>query len=346
MSNVSAIIGRNGPVKKPTLKDVAQAAGVSEMTASRALRKAGDVSEATRQKIRTVAAGLGYVPNRIAGSLASRSVDLVGVVVPSLSSFVFPELLAGVSSKLTDSDLQPVIGVTNYNMDEEHRVVREMMSWRPKGLIIAGLEHSAATIKLLKAADIPIVEVMDIDGDPIDFCVGISHIVAGRRAAEAIIERGYKNIGFIGTKMPFDFRAGKRLKGFTACLQANNISLLKQELYDGTSSIAKGRALTASMLTSNPSIDCIYYSSDVMSVGGLMHCLATGLSVPGDLALAGFNNLEMLSGLPVQLASTNSFRFEIGQAAADIVVSGPKDEDSASSKIIAFDPVVLPGQSL
>jgi len=331
--------------RNPTLKDVAISVGVSEMTVSRALRGAADVSGGTRDKIMAAAARLGYVPNRIAGSLASRSVNLVGVVVPSLSSFVFPEVLSGISKSLANSALQPVIGVSGYDLAAEEKVVREMLSWRPKGLIVAGLEHSAATRKMLQSADIPIVEVMDVDGQAVDYCVGISHLEAGRLMAAAIVAKGYRNIGFIGTKMPFDFRARKRLAGFKKGLADARLALHATELYDGSSSIAKGRELTVAVLKASPGIDCLYYSSDVMSIGGLMHCLAEGLSVPKDLALAGFNGLDQLDGLPVRLATTNAFRLEIGQKAAEIILkAGGADEIRTKRHILK--PVVMPGASL
>lgn len=332
--------------RKPTLKDVAQAAGVSEMTASRALRNVGDVSEGTRERIRQIASRLDYVPNRIAGALASKSVNLVGVIFPSLSSFVFPEVLAGITKSLSGSELQPVIGVSGYDLESEEKVIREMLSWRPRGLIIAGLEHSDAARRMLKASEIPIVEIMDIDGEPVDYCVGISHHKAGRMMAEEILAHGYRKIGFIGTKMPFDFRARKRLSGFTEVLAAKGLETVAQELYEGSSSFAKGRELTANMLSGNPDLECIYFSSDVMAIGGLMHCLAEGLRVPEDLALAGFNNLEALNGLPVDLATTNSFRFEIGRAAASIVLSASDKKAADPERLTVFDPVVLTGKSL
>ncbi len=331
---------------RPTLKDVAGLAGVSEMTASRALRGVPDVSQKTRDRIKHASDQLGYVPNRIAGALASNTVNLVGVVVPSLNSFVFPEMLSGISSALAGSLLQPVVGISNYRFEDEENVIREMLSWRPTGLIIAGLEHSEKTVKMLKASGVPIVEVMDVDGVPLDYCVGISHIEAGRRAAQEILSHGYKNIGFVGTKMPFDFRARKRLRGFADCLGEQGVTLKAQEMYEGTSSVAKGRELTAAILQEDPSIDCIYYSSDVMSIGGLMHCIDTGMTVPDDVALVGFNGLEMLDGMPVQLATTNSFRFEIGHKAASIVLSTTADQKVPEKKIHIFGAEVHPGASI
>jgi len=141
----------------PKLKDVARLAEVSEMTASRALRGVGDVSESTRKRVVEAALAIGYVPNKLAGNLASRTSNLIGVIVPSLSSFVFPEVLNGISATLEGSGLQPVTGVTSYDLDKEEEVIRQMMSWRPRGLIIAGLEHTEGARRILASASAPIV---------------------------------------------------------------------------------------------------------------------------------------------------------------------------------------------
>ncbi|MBR9652998.1 LacI family DNA-binding transcriptional regulator [Thalassovita aquimarina] len=332
--------------KKLLLKDIARLAGVSEMTASRALRGAPDVSESTRQKVQDCARKAGYVPNRIAGALSSKSVNLVGVVVPSLSSFVFPEVLSGISSALKGSPLKPVIGVTGYDLQEEEEVIREMLSWRPSGLIVAGLEHSEAARTMLQAADCPVVEIMDTDGDPVAHCVGISHLEAGRAMADALAARGYRRIGFIGTKMPQDFRAEKRLRGFLDGLAAHGLELADRELYSGTSSIEAGRRLTAELLERTLDLECIYFSSDVMAIGAYMNCLAAGLRIPEDLAIVGFNNLELLKGLPLELATTEAHRFEIGERAAEIVLAAPKEAGAGDVTIVKFQPSISPGQSL
>lgn len=330
----------------PKLKDVAKLARVSEMTASRALRRVSDVSTATRKKVEDAALALGYVPNRLAGNLASRTSSLVGVIVPSLSSFVFPEVLNGISVALEGSGLQPVTGVTDYDLDKEEAVIRQMLSWRPRGLIIAGLEHTDGARRMLQAANVPLVEIMDVDGEPIQYCVGISHRQAGRDMARKLVDCGYRNIAFIGTKMPKDFRAQKRLDGFIEGLSEAGLSLCAQQLYTRGSSIETGRALTARLLAENPEVDCIYYSSDVMSVGGLMHCLAEGISVPHDLALAGFNNLEILNGLPRRLATTDAHRFAIGKQAAALILSHPDADVGETGRTIRFSPDVAAGDTV
>jgi LacI family gluconate utilization system Gnt-I transcriptional repressor len=258
------------------LRDVSDASGVSEMTVSRVLRNRADVSPATRDKVLAAAKALGYVPNKIAGALASQRVNLVGVVIPSLSNMVFPEVLGGISAALEDSGLQPVFGATDYKAEHEENVIYEMLSWRPSGMIVAGLEHTEASHAMLSNAGIPIVEIMDIDGEPIDSMVGISHRRAGREMAQAIVAAGYRRIGFLGSKMPDDHRARKRLEGFQGALAEAGLSLAATELYDGGSSLAKGREMTAALLAKAPDLDFIYYSNDMIGAGGLLWCLDQG----------------------------------------------------------------------
>ncbi|MBC8037440.1 MAG: LacI family DNA-binding transcriptional regulator, partial [Rhizobiales bacterium] len=113
-----------------TLADVARRAGVGESTVSRVLRNKGSVSQNTREKILKVAADLHYVPNRIAGTLASMTSKLIGVVIPSVGNTVVPEVLAGANQVLEDAGFQPVIGVSNYDPYREEQLIESILSWR------------------------------------------------------------------------------------------------------------------------------------------------------------------------------------------------------------------------
>ncbi|PYG26898.1 LacI family DNA-binding transcriptional regulator [Pelagimonas varians] len=329
-----------------TLRDVSEASGVSEMTVSRVLRNRGDVSQATREKVLEAAKTLGYVPNKIAGALASQRVNLVAVIIPSLRNMVFPEVMSGISSVLEETDLQPVVGVTDYLPEKEERVLYEMLSWRPSGVIIAGLEHTDAARAMLKASGIPVVEIMDTDGKPIDSAVGISHRRAGREMARAILKQGYQRIGFMGTKMPLDHRARKRFEGFTEALAKEGVEVVDQEFYSGGSALAKGREMTATMLERDPELDFLYYSNDMIAAGGLLHLLDKGIDIPGQVGLAGFNGVELLQGLPRQLATMDACRTEIGTRAAQIIANRVDNADAELEKIVELTPTIAYGDTL
>ncbi|MBT0957806.1 LacI family DNA-binding transcriptional regulator [Alphaproteobacteria bacterium KMM 3653] len=335
------------PPRRPlTLRDVSEASGVSEMTVSRVLRNRGDVSAATRDKVLEAARTLGYVPNKIAGALASQRVNLVAVIIPSLSNMVFPEVMTGISNVLDETDLQPVVGVTNYQPARAEKVLYEMLSWRPSGVIIAGLEHTDAARAMLRSADCPVVEIMDIDGDPVDAMVGISHRRAGRMMAQAIVEAGYKRIGFLGTKMPLDHRARKRFEGFTEALAKAGLEVEDQQFYEGGSGMTKGREMTAEMLKRCPDLDFLYYSNDMIGAGGLMYCLDQGIDIPNSLGMAGFNAVELLGGLPMQLATMDACRTEIGEAAARIIATRAEDPSGGGGECIELTPTVAHGDTL
>ena len=316
------------------------------MTVSRVLRNRGDVSKATRTKVLQATKTLGYVPNKIAGALASQRVNLVAVIIPSLSNMVFPEVMTAISDVLDETPLQPVVGVTNYLPEREEKVLYEMLSWRPSGVIIAGLEHSDNSKAMLRAAAIPVVEIMDVDGEPIDAAVGISHRRAGREMAQEIVEAGYKRIGFLGTKMPMDHRARKRFEGFTEALAKAGLEVADQDFYSGGSALAKGREMTEAILKRNPDLDFIYYSNDMIGAGGLLYCLDKGMDIPGQIGLAGFNGVELLDGLPRQLATMDSCRAEIGRAAAEIIARRVDASAAQAGEKIVLKPQLAPGDTL
>lgn len=335
------------PSKRPlTLRDVSEASGVSEMTVSRVLRNKGDVSDATRKRVQDAAKSLGYVPNKIAGALASQRVNLVAVIIPSLGNMVFPEVLSGVSEILADTDLQPVVGVTDYLPEKEEKVLFEMLSWRPSGVIIAGLEHSDASRAMRRQAGCPVVEIMDVDGHPVDACVGISHRRAGRKMAESILQNGYRNIGFIGTKMPLDHRARKRFEGFTQTLAKAGVEISDQEFYSGGSALAKGRELTEKMLKRSPDLDFMYFSNDMIGAGGLLYLIEQGYDIPGRIGLAGFNGVELLDGLSRKLASMDACRREIGRRAAQILADRVTNPDADEGLVVELTPKLQPGDTL
>lgn len=337
---------REIPPRTLTIRDVSEASGVSDMTVSRVLRGRGDVSQATREKVLLAAKELGYVPNKIAGALASQRVNLVAVIIPSMSNMVFPEVMMGINEVLGDTDLQPVVGITNYLPEQEEKVLYQMLSWRPSGIIIAGLEHTEASSKMLSAAGIPIVEIMDTDGSVVDCAVGISHRRAGRQMAQEIMTAGYRKIGFLGTKMPLDHRARKRFEGFTEALAKSGIEISDQEFYSGGSALAKGRDMTKEILKRSPDLDFLYYSNDMIGAGGLLHLLAKGVNIPESIGLAGFNGVDLLDGLPMQLATMDACRSEIGRRAAEIICSRIDGTFDEAQKIVELTPTLNRGATL
>jgi LacI family gluconate utilization system Gnt-I transcriptional repressor len=304
-----------------TLSQVAQRAGVSGMTVSRVLRGSANVSEETRARVQAAVSELGYVPNRLAGALATAHSQLMVVILPSLANIVFPEVLRGVTERLEAAGYQAVVGVSDYDLAKEERLIEAMLSWRPSGWIVAGLEHTPRARQMLADARAPVVEIMDIDGEPIDMAVGLSNAAAGRCIGEHLAASGRCRIGYVGGNLARDLRAAKRREGFVQALAQRGLSLQGELTADEPSSLLLGRSGLKKLLEAHPDLDAVYFSNDDMAVGGLMHCLQAGIDVPGRLALAGFNGLEIGEATPLRLTTVRSPRRRIGQTAAEHVLA-------------------------
>jgi LacI family gluconate utilization system Gnt-I transcriptional repressor len=314
---------------KVTVHEVARLAGVSESTVSRIMRNQGLVAEATRAKVMETVRSLGYVPNRIAGSLASLDSQLVGVVVPSLSNIVFPEVLQGVSAGLKSSNYQAVISISDYDMDREETLVRGLLAWQPAAILIAGFDHTMATRRMLDQSGVRVVEMMDIDSAPIDIAVGMSHRRAGYAVGQHLIARGYRRFGYVGHDWTADRRARLRYDGLCEALGQAGLSFVAHAIADGQSSVAAGRKQTA-QLCATSSVDVAVYSNDDMAVGGIFHCLGAGIKVPDKLAIFGFNGLDIGLELPQPLSTMRSNRFLIGQKAIEAILLAPERPETPS----------------
>lgn len=304
----------------PTLAQVARLAGVSEITASRAVRGSGLVSAGTAKRVTEAAATIGYVQNRVAGALAGAASNQVGVILPSLSNIVFADVLKGLEDRLEAAGFHPVLGISHYDADREERLVRSLLSWRPAGIVVATTQLTPDARRMLRDATCPVIEIMDLVADPIDMTVGISHFDAGRATARHVTARGYRSFAYIGHDISVDRRALARLEGFRRGLAEAGHGVATTILRDAASSIALGRDATRELLavTGHPAL--VYYSNDDMAVGGAFECMAQGKAVPDDIALVGFNGLEVGQSLPLPLTTMSSNRALIGATAADLLI--------------------------
>ena len=313
---------RRLPARKSrvTLTEVAKLANVSEITVSRIVRGKGPCAEATRERVLAAVRSVGYVPNRIAGSLASADSNLIGVVIPSLSNIVFPEVLGGIHAALKPTHFQPVVGVTDYDIATEEALVRSLLAWKPAAMIVTGFDHTEATRRMLEQAGIRIAELMDIDPAPIDIAVGMSQSRAGYDTGRYLVQRGYRHFGYVGPDLSADRRAWRRYDGLVAALAAVGLSVEAHAFANGPTSTLAGRAMTADMLARAPQVDVAVYANDDLAVGGVFHCLAGGIAIRQQLAIFGFNGLEIGRALPMPLSTIRSNRFRIGQMAVERIL--------------------------
>ncbi|MEM1363181.1 MAG: LacI family DNA-binding transcriptional regulator [Pseudomonadota bacterium] len=303
-----------------TIKDVARLAGVSDISVSRVMRNAPNISDGLREKVTLAADTLGYTPNRLAGALKARSSNLVAVIVPSMSNAVFPEVLDGIDSVLVQNGYQAALGITHYDKDRELQVVRDMLAWSPMGVILAGTDQDDRVRTLLERQAIPVVQMMDIDGAPIQVAVGMSHRKAAHIVAERLVAEGYRKFGYIGAWGERPDRSKLRRLSFEEKLTELGHPLTARLICNENSSVHIGARATKDILKRHPDLDCIFFANDDLAVGGYFHCTKSGVSVPRQLGIVGFNGIELGQALPDRLTSVRTPRFSMGKESASILL--------------------------
>jgi len=217
-----------------------------------------------------------------------------------------------------------VVGVTDYDEAEEERVVASLLAWQPAAMIVSGVNHTAATRLMLARARGRVAEIMDIDSVPLDLGVGFSHRAAGYDTARHLCARGYRRFGYIGLDRARDPRAARRHEGMMRGLSEAGLSLVAEAVAEFPTSTHGGRRLLAELLAREPGLDAVVFSNDDMAVGGLFHCLAAGIRPREELALFGFNALEVGQSLPMPLSTIRSRRDTIGRIAAKEILESPQ----------------------
>ena len=272
-----------------TLDDVARAAGVAPTTVSRVVNKPQLVSPDTAAHVRAVIDQLGYVPNRLAGGLASRRSRLVAAVVPTIANAMFAEVVQALGDTLSQAGYELLLGTSGYDALREQQVVDAILSRRPDGVCLTGAVHTPATRQRLQAARIPVVETWDWCRDPIDMLVGFSHKQVGGAVADYLWSRGYRRFG---TLFGEDQRGQERLASLRRRLSKNGVALRASQTSRPGSTLAMGRQHMAALLESAADLDVVVCSSDTLAQGAIIEAQARGLRIPGDLAVMGFGDYE------------------------------------------------------
>ena len=331
---------RNRATGRTTLADVAAAAGVSPITASRALRATRGVDEALAARVRAAAEQLGYVPDPAARALASAHSSQVAVLIPLLSNTLFVDLLESVQRVLRPAGLQTLIGVTHYDPAEEEALLRSYLAHRPAGLLVTGFDRTPAARTLIERSGVPCVHLMETSSAGEGHAVGLSQDAAGAAMTAHLLARGRRRIAFVGAQL--DPRVMQRLAGYRRVLQAQGLHDPGLELLDpAPSSMALGGALLRRLLAARPDVDAVFFCNDDLAQGGLLAAWRDRVDVPGRLAVAGFNDLAGSDQWLPPLTTIRTPRAEIGERAAQMLLALLRGEPVDAPQVdLGFELVV------
>lgn len=311
---------RSRTTGRPTLAEVAKHAGVSQITASRALRGVETVNPEMAERVREAAVALGYVANPAARALASSRSASVVVLIPSLSNQLFIDTLEAIHDVLRPRGLEVLIGNHHYSPDEEERLIRNYLPHQPMGMLLTGFDRTAGSRQLLEASRIPCVHMMEL-GEASDVpCVGFSQYAAGEAAAQHLLKRGCRRPAYIAAQL--DPRVMQRGAGYRDALKAAGIHDPSLERLDpAPSSIELGGYLFRQLMAQHPDVDGIFFCNDDLAQGAAFEAQRMGLSVPGKVALVGFNDLPASAWMVPRLTSIHTPRAEVGHHAAQMLLA-------------------------
>ncbi len=333
--------------KTPTMIDVAQRAGVSPMTVSRAFKRDASVSDDTRRKIHAAAEALGYVFDSTASNLRSQKTGFLAVIIPSLNNANFADTVGAMTTQLRDSDLQILLGYTDYDIEEEERLVEQFLRRRPEAIVVTGGKHTGRTRRLLQNAGIPVVETWDLPEDPIDNVVGFSNAAAVGQMVDHFVARGLTRIGFIGGDEASDTRGFDRRRGFVAAMRAHGLTA-DRLIAGGPPPVMmrEGAQAMADMLTRWPDVQAAICVSDLSGFGALTECQRRGIAVPGDISIGGFGAYDISAQCLPTLTTIDAFSSEIGRATGQLVdelLRNPARDRPAPQRIMVHPRLVVRG---
>jgi len=295
--------------KKPlvTMEDVAQAAGVSRMTVSRALREDGLVSHETRKRILDVVEKMNYVPDQMAGSLSTKRSGFIATLVPSINNVHYGKMVQSLTDALEGTGLQILLGHTDYSVRREQTLVESLLKRRPEAIALPYDGHSKRTITLLKNAQIPVIQLWETPPKPIGYTIGFSNKNVSRSMTEELIGLGYKNIAFLCETNDEWTRGSARRDGFKEAMENAGLSAHRMIRF-GTPpmSIKDGHFVGTNLNQYYDDIDCVF-------------CV-------------GFGDFEVSRYSNPTISTVQFDAAEVGRVAAELIAK-IIDPDRSSAKI-------------
>jgi len=303
---------------RATLATVAAQACVASMTVSRYLRAPDQVGRETGDRIASALASTGYTPNKHAGMLASGRSSLVAAIIPSIASPLFAETVQGLSDSLRGHGLELLLASTNYSLEREEEQIRAVLGWSPSALVVTGRRHSDAALAMMRQAvtvGLPVLEMWDHDAvDRMFVQVGFSHRQVGDMMARHLLAKGYRDLAYVQTGVPEDFRAAERGEAFAARVRKAGAAA-RMFHAPRIEPLAAGRHALREMLAAGLP-RAVAFANDNLAAGACLQALEQKISVPGEIALLGFGDFPLSRQIAGGISTVGVGPYDIGVACA------------------------------
>ncbi|MCY0094224.1 LacI family DNA-binding transcriptional regulator [Hoeflea ulvae] len=300
---------------RPTLDDVARAAGVSTATVSRCLNAPDRVIAPTRERVMQAVNALGYTPDFGGRALASGRTNTIGAVIPTMDNAIFARGMQAFQETLSSVGVTLLVASSGYDFDREAEQIRALAGRGADGLLLIGSARPATTYDFLRRRGIPYVLAWSL-GDSADHFVGFDN----RRAAEALATRvialGHRDIAMIAGVTAMNDRAADRVEGVRAALRQAGRDPASLPIIEAPYSFEDGSNAFAALMQRVPRPTAVICGNDILAVGAIGRAKALGLRVPDDVSVTGFDNIDIAAFVEPALTTVHVPHRRMGVAAA------------------------------
>lgn len=318
--------GLNPDNRPISIRDIALRAGVSHTTVSRALHDNPLISREVRKRIQQIALDMGYVPNEVAQSLKQRQTNSVGLVVTSIADPFVGRVVRGIEETAQTAHMNVILSVSDNQPEQEMAVIENFNRRRVDGIIIAASRLEIRDLQRLAKWPIPIVLINQQSEVPADglTSVAIDDFSGAKMAVEHLLHLGHRRIGYIGAgNRPRSDHL--RQEGYTAALRDAQVELCTEwvriadpEHRYHSNDVSDGQDLLNPLLSSG--ISALLCYNDSIAIGALLACRQHGISVPQDLSIIGFDNIETSQYVTPALTTVHQPKLRLGQLAMEMLL--------------------------
>ncbi len=287
----------------PNIEDVARAAAVSTATVSRVLNKPESVRAPLRARVMQAVTRLGYVPHAGARALKLQRSGTVGAVFPTIDNAIFAKAIDALQQRLADSGLQLLIATSAYDPDTEAQQALNLMTRGVDALVLVGAGQNPELLHMLRQRELPTVHTMIYPPTAGLVCVGFDNARAMGHAVRYLLEMGHRHIAMLAGVCSRNDRATARVEGVRQALKEAGLTLAPQNLVERPYSLAQAREGLRVLMAAKPRPTAIVCGNDVLALGALLEAQKLGLTVPQDLSIIGFDDLEMAGHIQPSLTT-------------------------------------------
>ena len=304
----------------PGIIEVAKRAGVSPATVSRFYNTPEIVRGPTRVRIETAARDLGYIRDRLAGTLHNRFSGTFGLIVPTIDNAIFSELIEAFSARLMENDRTMLIAAHGYDLTLETAIVRSLLERRIDGVVLVGFDHEDVPMNMLAQRDVAVMSIWNYHEDAKTPCVGADNVEAGAIVARHLLGLGHRDIAFIFPATVSNDRARDRFEGAFAACRAAGLEVPAGRVITSPYDVGEAKKLTRKLMTGQPPT-AVICGNDIIARGALYACQALNVAVPEDVSLVGIGDFRGSEHMEPGLTTVRLPARRIGQIAADTVLT-------------------------